>query len=71
MILNYRQWLERASTMLQVVVVKLSTFMFNIYICKKHVSTLISWIDSYGCDLTHLKLVRLVNLGAFDKYEII
>jgi len=32
MILNYRKWLERASTMLQVVVVKLSTFMFNIYI---------------------------------------
>ncbi len=39
---------------------------------QKNVLTLIYQIDSlHGYDLTHLKLMRLVDLGAFDKYEII
>ncbi len=38
---------------------------------QKNVLILIYQIDSYGCDLTHLKLVRLVDPGAFDKDEII
>ncbi len=41
-------------------------------ICKKHVLTIIYQIDSlHGCDFAHLKLMNLVDLGAFDKYEII
>ncbi len=33
---NYRKWLEGASTMLQIVVVKLSTFMFRKIIYAKN-----------------------------------